>query len=61
MREGKLSGMTFYVVWRMQVMHFLRDHATRGGPIEVSVPDGARVEEFENMKFTMLEGWRDAP
>ena len=56
MRVGKLSGMTYYVVWRMQMMHFLRDHAARGGPIEVPVPDGRLVGEFENMKFTMLEG-----
>ena len=62
LREGlrvrKLSSMTFYVVWRMQVMHFLRAHATRGSQIEGPVAVQPRMQEFENLKFTMVEGWR---
>jgi hypothetical protein len=54
--HGGLDGQ----VWRLETGHFLRAHATRGGPIEIPVPGHARVQEFENLKLIVLEGWRQA-
>jgi hypothetical protein len=59
--DGHWYGGPYGEVWQLETGHFLRAHATRGGPIEVPVPNHARVQEFENLKLIMLEGWRQAP
>ena len=46
---------------RLQAGQFLRAHATGVGQIEVPVPDKARVQDYEDLGVTMVEGWRQTP
>jgi hypothetical protein len=45
-------------VWQFQAGQLLYVHATRGGHIQVPLPDKARVQGFESLELGVMEGWR---
>ena len=53
-----LGGGPFYTIWQLQVGKFLRSHATAIGPITVTIPERAAVQDFENVKLQVVRGWQ---
>ena len=54
--DGWRGSESFYPVWGMQVMHFLRQHLTRART--VSFPETGPVGPFENLPVGVVEGWK---
>lgn len=58
--EGSPWGwqdVPYSVSWSMQLGAFLRDHAARGGEVEVPAP--GPVSDFERVRLHVFEGWRE--
>jgi hypothetical protein len=47
-----------YGRWQLEVGQFMRDHTTGAGDIAISVPGNARVQPYENVKLSVVRGWR---
>lgn len=54
--DGWRGSESFYPVWSMQVMHFLRQHLTRAR--SVSFPETGPVGPFENLPVGVVDGWK---
>lgn len=46
----------YSISWSMQLGAFLRDHAVRGGELEI--PETGPVSDFERLRLHVFEGWR---
>lgn len=46
-------------VWAAQVGYFIVNHAVRSGP--VPEPTIQRVNPLENVRVSVVDGWKDAP
>lgn len=57
--EGNWRGGAFRKVWQIQAGYFLRTKSTGAGTIEVPIPDGASVQEYENLDLKVIQGWQE--
>jgi hypothetical protein len=59
--NGGWHGVPYDLLWPLRVGHFLRVHASGVSQTDLFLPARVRVQEFENLKLIVLEGWRPAP
>ena len=51
----------YSTVWDFQAGHFLRSKATNAHKIDVPVPDNARVQDYEDLGLSVVQGWNQTP
>jgi hypothetical protein len=51
----------YSTVWQLQAGHFLRAKATNAYKIDIPVPDNARVQDYEDLAFSVVQGWNQTP
>jgi len=51
----------YSTVWHFQAGHFLRSKATNAHNIDVPVPDNARVQDYEDLGLSVVQGWNQTP
>lgn len=56
--RGVWHGLVNSAVWQVYIGQFLRVHATGAVRILVRLPQGVKVQGFENLDATVVEGWR---
>ncbi len=56
--DGEWHGTAYSGVWRLQAGYLLRAHAVNATHLEVRVPGGAGVQEHEDLKLAVFNGWR---
>ncbi|MDQ6764556.1 MAG: hypothetical protein M3Z22_00405 [Verrucomicrobiota bacterium] len=56
--NGQWHGGPYYSVWDLQAAQFLRSHSTGAARVAVAIPNGARVQAFEDLELGYIEGWR---
>ncbi len=56
--RGGWDAGTYYEIWKAQAGQFLRAHATRLGRIEVPLPPGVAVQDFEELRPAVVQGWK---
>jgi hypothetical protein len=55
--HGGWHGAPYNAVWQATAERFLRAHAARVGKVQISLPPGSKVQEFEDLHPRVVEGW----
>jgi 4-amino-4-deoxy-L-arabinose transferase-like glycosyltransferase len=56
--NGTWHGDSYETLWKAQAGRFLRAHTTHAWRIDVSLPSGSGVQQFEQLYPGLVEGWR---
>jgi hypothetical protein len=56
--DGSWHGGNYDVVWPVLAGYFVQAHAVHYTQLPVPVPDRARVQRYEHLAVTLVQGWR---